>query len=155
MILNTKKIYGRFIGQPIYAEDLFSNLSPTTRKKIALIQERKEIKEGEIISKIGSFPKNISVLIEGKAQISLRNELNKKNNSRFVEKGEIIGLTQFFSNSPNEMNIVALSPCFLDVIVAEDFLKFLKNEPLVCFRLLSQLSLDIQSSYQTFSSMFF
>lgn len=155
MILDSKKFYGCFIGKPIFAKDLFSNLPLKTRKNLASIQQHEKINEGEIISKIGSFPENIYVLIKGKAQLALRNELNLKNITRLVERGEVIGLTQSLSGSPNEVNIVALSPCSVDVFSTPDFLNFLKNEPQVCFRLFNRLSLDVQSDYRIFSSMFF
>ena len=155
MILNNSKIYGRFIGQPIFAQELFANLPLTTRKKLLSIHQREKINEGEIICKSGSFPENIYVLIKGKAQMTLQNELNRKKNTRLIEKDEIIGLTQFISGSPNEMDVVALSPCSLDVFSTQDFLNFLKEEPQVCFRLFNELSLDIQSGYKIFSSMFF
>ena len=155
MISDNRKIYGRFIEQPIYAEKLFADLPLETRKKLLAIQKSENIKEGETISKIGSFPEFIYVLTEGKAQISYNNELNHKNISRLIEKEEFIGLTQLISGLPNEITITALTPCSLNVFQTQDFLYFLKNEPQVCFSLFAQLSLDIESSYQIFSSMYF
>lgn len=155
MIPNSRKFYGRFIGQPISAQKLFVHLPSKTKKKLSAIQKREEIKAGEIISKIGSFPENIYVLNEGKAQIIWQNGLNRETNIRLIEKKEFIGLTHAISGLPNEMNIIALSLCSLDVFQTKDFLNFLKDEPQICFRLFEQLSLDIQSSYKVFSSIFF
>lgn len=155
MIFESKKFYGRFIGQPISARNLFCNLPPATRKKIASLQERKKINEGEIICQPGNFPQNIYVLIDGKAKMTFRNGLNQKQNTRLIENGEIIGLTQSISGSPNELDIVALSPCSVDSYQTKDFLNFLKDDPQVCFRLANQMSLNIESDYKVFSSMLF
>lgn len=155
MSLKSKNFYGHFIRQPIFAKDLFGNLPSVTEKKLASIKQREEINEGEIISKIGSFPENIYVIVKGKAQMILPNELNRKKKIRLIENEEIIGLTQSLSGSPCEMSVVALSPCSLDAFRAEDFLNFLKDEPQVCFRLAKRLSQNIEADYKTFASMIF
>lgn len=155
MISDSRKFYGRFIGQPISAQELFAHLPLTTRKKLLAIKKSEKVNTGETISKAGSFPENIYVLTEGKAEMTLQNELNQKKNTRLIEIEEFIGLTELISGSANEMDIVAISPCTLDVFKNRDFLNFLKDEPQVCFRLFEQLSLDIKSSYELFCSMFF
>jgi CRP-like cAMP-binding protein len=155
MIPDGKKIYGSFIGQPIFARKLFADLPLSVRKRVSSIQKREKINKGEIISKFGNFPENIYVLREGKAQMTLENALNRKRYARLIEKEEFIGLTQFFSNTPNAMSIITLSPCYFNAFRSQDFLDFLKDEPQICFRLLKEMSLDIQSGYRTFSSMSF
>lgn len=155
MISESRKIYGRFIEQPIYAEKLFADLPLETRKKLLAIQKSENIKEGETISKIGSFPINIYVLTDGKAEMTFRRDAKHKKVSRLIEKDEFIGLTQLISGLPNETNITALTPCSFNVYQTQDFLSFLKNEPQICFNLFAQLSLDIESGYKIFSSMYF
>lgn len=155
MILDSKKTYGRFIGQPIYAKDLFGNLPSATRKNLALIQERKKINGGETIMEIGSFPENIYVLQKGKTRMSFYNDLSKNIYFRLIEKNEIIGLTQSVSEAPSELSVKTITACLFDVFPTKDFFNFLKSEPQVCFRLVNQLSLDIESNYKTFSSMIF
>ena len=155
MSLKSQKIYGRFIGESLFAANLFGDLPRTTREKIAAIKRRKAVKKGETISKIGSFPENIYVLTEGTAQMVVPNALNRQPCLRLIEKEEFINLTEAISGLPNEMSVISLSPCSLNAFRTQDFLRFLKDEPQVCFRLFKQLSLNIQSSCTIFSSMFF
>ena len=78
MILKSKKIHGRFIGQPISAQRLFSDLPIKTKKKLAFIRQSKEIQKRKTILEIGSFPQNFYVLRAGKAQIIIKNQLNQQ-----------------------------------------------------------------------------
>lgn len=156
MIFDNKKIYGRFIGQPIFASDLFGNLPKDIAEKLASIQIQKKTCKGEIITRIGDSPETINVLVEGEAQIKLKkNDLKTKQNIRQVEKGEVLGLTQFVSSTNSEIEVMVLSDCLWNVFQVDDFLKLLKDEPQLCYRLANQLSLDIQDGYRFFSSMSF
>lgn len=156
MIFDNKKIYGRFIGQPLFASELFGNLPKDIAEKLKSIQIQKKTCKGEILTQIGEFPKTINVLLEGEAQIELKkNDLRTKHNIRRVEKGEILGLTQFVSSTDSEIEVRVLSDCLWNVFKVEDFLKLLKEEPQICYRLANQLSMDIQDGYRFFSSMSF
>ncbi|HRH42065.1 MAG TPA: cyclic nucleotide-binding domain-containing protein [Pyrinomonadaceae bacterium] len=152
MILKSKKIHGRFIGQPISAQRLFSDLPIKTKKKLAFIRQSKEIQKRKTILEIGSFPQNFYVLRAGKAQIIIKNQLNQQTLTRLVEIKEIVGLTQFLGNSPNETKVVTLSTCYFDVFPCHEFLNLLKEENELGFRLAGILSLDLQISYKSFES---
>lgn len=156
MIFDNKKIYGRFIGQPIFAADLFGNLPEDIAEKLASIQTQKKTCKGEIIIRIDDSPETINVLLEGESQIRFKkNDLRTKHNTRRIEKGEIIGLTQFVANTNSEIEVTALSDCLWNTFRVEDFLKLLKEEPQLCYRLANQLSLDIQDGFRFFSAMKF
>ena len=145
-------IYGRFIGNPIYADLLFRDLPPKTRKSLASIKKKKGISKGKTIAEIGSTADWIFVHRSGQMELTFDQSLNLKSNSRLVEKKEIIGLTQMISNSPCQMSLKTLTPCFFDAIQYGDFINFLQAEPQICFRLAGLLSADIQQSYRTLSS---
>lgn len=152
MILKSKKIHGRFIGQPISAQNLFCDLPIKTNKRLAFIRQSKEIQKRKTILEVGCFPQNFYVLRAGNAQIIIKNQLNQKTLTRLVETKEIIGLTQFLGNSPNETKVVTLSTCYFDVFPCQEFLNLLKDEPELCFRLAGILSLDLQFGYKSFAS---
>ncbi len=145
-------IYGRFLGKPISADELFCDLPLKTKQSLASLKQTKKVLKGEIVTQIGSFSSFIYLLQNGKAQMSLKNNLGMKKNIRLVEKKEIIGLKHLFANAPGEMFLETLSPCDFEIIKQTDFIEFLKNEPQICFRLASLLSLNIQLSYETFSN---
>ena len=150
MIFRNKQFYGRFIGQPISAQKLFCDLPAATKKRLNSICRQKNALEGEIITEDNEFSNKIFVLQSGQAEMRFKNNLNKKNTVRLVENNEIIGLTQFISDSPNQINIVTLTPCLWDFFPAQDFLQLLNADCQLCFRLSQIISSDIQKSYLSF-----
>ncbi len=151
-MLDHNTIYGRFIGNPISADLLFCDLHPKTKKSLASIKKKKRISKGRIIAEIGSSADWIFVHHSGQMELTFNHSLNQKSKSRLVEKKEIIGLTQMISNSPCQMSLKTLTPCFFEAIQYKDFINFLQAEPQICFRLAGLLSADIQQSYRTFTS---
>lgn len=155
MILDSHKFYGRFIGNPISAKFLFSDLTPETERKINALKSSKIVPTGKILGEYNDLNKKIFILQDGKSELTFYNDLTQRNYHREIEKKEIIGFTQIISNSPPDFKVLTLTLCQFDVFPGAEFLQLLENEPQLSYRLLKLLSSDIQTNYKTFTSMIF
>jgi CRP/FNR family cyclic AMP-dependent transcriptional regulator len=59
---------------------------------------------------------------------------------KIAQAGEVLGLSATVSGRPYEMTAVTLDPCQVTFIKREDFLRFLKDDVQVCFKVAEQLS---------------
>jgi CRP-like cAMP-binding protein len=95
----------------------------------------------------GEMSRGIYVLVKGQAQLISNDE-----GVRRLEPNEILGLTETIDHLPFEMSIVTITLCRFEFIEREDFFRFLRDEPEVCFRLAQMLALNLQKSYQLLRS---
>lgn len=132
---------------PILADNLFCGLAAKSLASLAKIKQTKKIHKGETFFSVGEMPCCVYVLREGAARIILKRAGNIMAN-RVIEPNEIIGLTETIANLPYEMKAEAVTSCLCECIRREDFIRFLRNEPEVCFRLVETLGLNLQKAYK-------
>lgn len=138
----------RILGNPIFADYLFCGLPPKARASLAGIKQRKRFQKGTTIIAGGEMPAGIYILRVGKARMFLKPELDKGLISRPIKTNEYLGLTEAIAQLPYKMNVISVSSCFCEFIEREDFLRFLSEEPQICFRLAEFLSVRINKNYQ-------
>jgi CRP/FNR family transcriptional regulator len=59
---------------------------------------------------------------------------------KIAEAGEVLGLSATVSGRPYEVTASTIDPCQINFVKREDFLRFLKNDVQVCFKVAEQLS---------------
>jgi CRP-like cAMP-binding protein len=132
---------------PILADNLFCGLTAKSLASLAKIKQTKKFREGEAFFSAGEMPCCVYLLSEGEARIVLNMAQNMTAN-RPIEPNEIVGLTETIANLPYEMKAEAITPCLCECIRREDFIRFLHDEPEVCFRLVRMLGLNLQKAYK-------
>lgn len=141
-----------FHGNAFSADCLFSASSPNVVKNLSQIKQEKIFPEKVPVCAAGDVPKGVYILLRGKAQFS-RNESGKKSVVRLLEPNEIIGLTETLAEVPCEINAETVTPCVFEFIEGKDLLKFLREDPEVCFRLARILADNLQKSYRNFAGL--
>ena len=132
---------------PILADNLFCGLTAKSCASLAKIKQTKKFHEGETFFSAGEMPCRVYVLREGAARIVL-NTAQNLTASRSIEPNEIVGLTETMANLPYEIKAEAVTSCLCECIRREDFIRFLHDEPEVCFRLVETLGLNLQKAYK-------
>jgi len=135
-----------FFGNAFLADDLFCGLSSETRNSLRAVKQTKQFAENELIFTVGQMPCCIYILTTGEAQI-----LHNAVFIRPVKQNEILGLTEAITNLPYEISVKAAAPCLFECIGRDDFIRFLQNEPEVCFRLLQILGANLQKVYRFYT----
>lgn len=136
-----------FFGNPVFAGNLFCNLSAEALESLTRVKQTRRFPKGAVIFAQGDLPSGIYVLLKGQAQLSLNPKPDKKHIFRPVEPNEILGLTETIANLPYGMNAETLAPCLFEFIERRQFIDFLYDEPRVCFHLAELLGLNLQKSY--------
>lgn len=132
---------------PILADNLFYGLTAKSCASLAKIKQTNKFHKDETFFSTGEMPCRVYVLREGEARIILNTAQNMTAN-RPIEPNEIIGLTETITNLPYEMKAEAVTSCLCECIRREDFIRFLHDEPEVCFRLFETLGLNLQKAYK-------
>lgn len=132
---------------PILADNLFCGLTVKSLAFLAKIKKTKRIREGGKLFSAGEMPCAVYLLREGQAHLFVNDSRNTQS-ARPIELNEILGSTEVIANLPYGMTAETITSCLCECIRREDFIRFLYDEPDVCFRLLQTLSLNLQKSYQ-------
>jgi CRP-like cAMP-binding protein len=152
MIPNDRKIYGRFVGQPISAHDLLFDLPVKNKRRLRTLRREIEVCGGEAVSDRDDFPETIYILQSGKAELSFTNQLNDKVYRREIEKEEIIGLRRLILHAAGQKKVTALSRCQFVTFPAREFYEVLQHDAILGYRLLEILSLEITKNYRDFAA---
>lgn len=83
--------------------------------------------------------------------MTIANGINHVTDLRLVKRNEIIGLNEMFANSFCQMNVETITSCVFDCLPKKEFLRFLNENPPVCFRLLSLFGNEVQASHERFA----
>jgi len=135
---------------PLFAGDLFCDLTPESLEALAHIKQTKQLQKGVSFFAAGDTPRYIYLLVKGEAQLFFNDNLKGIDIARLIKPNEIVGLIEMILNLPYETDARTITSCICENIGREDLIRFLHEEPEVCFRLVQLLSLNLQKSYQPF-----
>lgn len=137
---------------PLFADNLFCDLTPESLESLDKIKQTKQFQKGRHLFSEGDFPCRIYILRKGKAQILFNDKTNDMIISRLIQCDEILGLTEAILNLPYETETRTATPCIVEYIGRDEFIKFLHSEPDVCFRLLRLSCRNLQKKRRYFPS---
>lgn len=147
MPLELKKI-GGFFDARFDSDSLFRDLTAHAEESLSRIKHTAHFQKGETIFAAGDLPRCLFVLRKGNARELSYSESNNEQIISQVKPNEILGLTETLANLRYETTVEAISTCEVEFISQEDFMRFLREEGEVCFRLAHLLALNLQKSYQ-------
>jgi CRP-like cAMP-binding protein len=143
-----------FIGHRFMSGQLFGKLSPKSKESLVRVTQTRQFEKGVCLVKKSETPNEILIIASGRARFVFGSETKGDLSTRLTAAGEILGLTEMISEMPAEICVETLSPCVCKVVKRRDFIRFLREEPDVCFRLLRMLGANLQKSRREFCDLY-
>ena len=122
------------------ADRLFCNLPAATLQTFENIKFATAYPPGAVLFVEGQQPRSIFVLCKGTIKISINSPSGRTMIVKLAEPGEVLGLSATISGKPYEVTAETIDPCQVNFVKRDDFLKFLKDDVDVCFKVAEQLS---------------
>ncbi len=151
MSVKTQNFYGHFISPPFFADQLFGDLTPSSKDCLKSICRQKCFRKNDTVFAAGDLPECIYILNSGQARLTVNNGINNVTDLRLVKPDEVLGINEVLANSFCHINVETVTPCVFECFCRDDFLRLLNNEPEICYRLLTSLGADLQRNYRRFS----
>jgi CRP/FNR family transcriptional regulator len=129
------------------AERLFRNLPLPTLEAFDAIKGVSFYPKGATLFVEGQAPRGIFVLCAGRAKLTASSSHGKTVIVRLAEPGEVLGLSATISGEPYHLSAEIMEPCQADFVKRDDFLRFLREHPEVCFRVVEMLSGIIRAAH--------
>ena len=95
--------------------------------------------QGAVLFVEGQVPRGIFVLCKGSVKLSINSPSGRTMIVKLAEPGEVLGMSATISGKPYEVTAETIDPCQINFVKREDFLKFLKDDVEVCFKVAEQL----------------
>ncbi len=137
---------------PLPADDLFSALTAKSRRALERLKITKRFEKGASFYSAGDAPRRVYVMREGAGQILLESVSKDILFKRLIVPNEIFGLTETIVGEPYEMRAETITPCVCECIARADFVRYLRDEPQICFRLAEMLAANLQKNRRLFFS---
>jgi CRP/FNR family transcriptional regulator len=121
------------------ADRIFCNLPPTALQSFEDIKFATADPPGAVLFVEGQVPRGIFVLCKGSVKLSINSPSGRTMIVKLAEPGEVLGLSATISGKPYEVTAETIDPCQVNFVKRDDFLKFLKEDVEVCFKVAEQL----------------
>ena len=118
----------------------FCDLPPAALQVFEGIKYATAYPRGAVLFVQGQLPRGIFVLCKGSVKLALDSPSGSTAIVKLAEPGEVLGLSATISDKPYEMTAETIDPCQVNFVKRDDFLRFLKDDVEVCFKVAEQLS---------------
>jgi CRP/FNR family transcriptional regulator len=122
------------------AGHIFCDLQPAALQAFEEIKYTTAYPEGAVLFVEHQAPRGIFVICKGSVKMSVSASNGKTMIVKIAEAGEVLGLSSTVSGKPHEVTAETIDPCQINFVKREDFLRFLKNDVQVCFKVAEHLS---------------
>lgn len=122
------------------ADHIFCDLPGPALQAFEKIKYTTAYPEGAVLFVERQEPRGIYVICRGSVKLSASAANGRTMIAKIAQTGEVLGLSATVSGRPYEMTAVTLDPCQVSFIKREDFLRFLRDDIQVCFKVAEQLS---------------
>jgi CRP/FNR family transcriptional regulator, cyclic AMP receptor protein len=131
----------------------FCNLPEETIEDFEEIKYSTVFAKGAILFVEGLSARGVFLLCTGRVKLSTCSSDGKALITQIAEPGEILGLSASISGKPYEVTAETLSPCQINFIRRDDFLRFLSRHGLACLRAAEHLSNSYHGAHQQARSL--
>jgi CRP/FNR family transcriptional regulator, cyclic AMP receptor protein len=118
----------------------FCDLPPTALQAFESIKYATAYPQKAVLFVEGQLPRGIFVLCKGRVKLSINSPSGRTVIVKLVEPGEVLGMSATISGKPYQVTAETIDPCQVNFVKREDFLRFLKDDIEVCFKVAEQLS---------------
>lgn len=109
--------------------------------------------KGAVLFVEGQSPRGVFMLCSGRVKLSTCSSDGKSLITRIADAGEILGLSATVSGKPYMATAETLSPCQVNFIKSEDFVRFLKTNGAACLRVAEHLSNNYHYAFEQVRSL--
>jgi CRP/FNR family cyclic AMP-dependent transcriptional regulator len=135
------------------ADRIFCDLSATALQTFEGIKYATAYPQGAVLFVEGQMPRGIFVLCKGSVKLSINSPNGRTMIVKLAEPGEVLGLSATISGKPYEVTAETIDPCQVNFVKRDDFLRFLKDDVEVCFKVAEQLSEKYHNACQEVRSL--
>lgn len=121
-------------------DHIFCDLAPSALQAFEAIKFTTAYPEDAVLFVEHQEPRGIFVICKGSVKLSVSAPNGKTVIVKIAEAGEVLGLSAAVSGKPYEVTAETIDPCQISFVKREDFLRFLKDDVQVCFKVAEQLS---------------
>jgi CRP/FNR family transcriptional regulator, cyclic AMP receptor protein len=132
---------------------LFCDLPPNVLQALDGIKTFAAFARGTILFREGLAARNVYVLCEGRARLSVCSESGKHLTLRIANTGEALGLSAALSGGAYEVTAEALDDLQVAVLKRKDLLRFLHEQREACLQVVNLLSQDLHVAYERVRSV--
>jgi CRP/FNR family transcriptional regulator, cyclic AMP receptor protein len=129
------------------AERLFRNLPASTLHSFDAIKTLFLFPKGARLFAEGEQPRGVFVLCAGRVKLTESSLEGKTVIVRLAEPGEVLGLSATISGDPYHLTAETTEPCQADFVRRDDFLRYLREQPEVCLRVIEMLSEILRAAH--------
>ena len=137
------------------SDNFFCSLEPKTLRSLEAMSFVTAYPEESSLFVEGQAPRGIYVLCRGRVKLSVVSADGKTLILRIAQPGEVLGLSASVLGRAHEMTAETLSPCQVNFIKRDDFLRFLREDSEACLRVAEQLSQEYQAACREIGSLGF
>jgi len=120
-------------------EHTFCDLSRSALQELEKIILPTTYPRGAVLFEEGQPPRGLFVLCRGRVKLSISSR-GKVFILKIAQAGEVLGLGATVSGKDYDLAAETIDPCQVDFIKRTDFLRFMREQPEVCFRVAELLS---------------
>ena len=111
------------------------------------INEQSVLAKGELLFSEGRPARGVYMLCDGRAKLSVSSENGKRLMLRVAGPGELLGLEASLQGEAHDFTAELLDTARVAFVKRKDFLKFLRDNPVVCMEVVSRLSEHLHGAY--------
>lgn len=121
-------------------EHTFCDLSRSALQQLEKITLPTTYPRGAVLFVEGQPPRGLFVLCRGRVKLSISSREGKTFILKVAQAGEVMGLGATVSGKVYDLAAETIDPCQVNFIKRADFLRFMKEQPEVCFLVAELLS---------------
>ena len=125
---------------------VFCGVSAVALEALDSLKCALEFPRGAVLFLEGQAPSGVFVLCEGSVKMSICASDGKTLILNIAQPGEILGLSAVLSGKPYELSAETMEPCAVSFVKRNDFLRFLREHPEACFKVVEQLGTNYQTA---------
>ena len=133
-------------------EHTFCDLSRSALQELEKIILPTTYPRGAVLFVEGQQPRGLFVLCRGRVKLSISSR-GKVFILKIAQAGEVLGLGATVSGKDYDLAAETIDPCQVDFIKRTDFLRFMREQPEVCFRVAELLSHKYNHVFQEIRSL--
>jgi len=131
----------------------FCHLAGEELEAMAAISYSTVYTEGSVLFVEGQMPRGVYILCRGKAKLSMVSKEGKTLILRISEPGDVLGLSSCLLSQPYQGTVETLTPCQVNFIRREDFVRYIRSHANAMFRVAEFLSREYQSACHEIGSL--
>jgi len=135
------------------SERPFCDMSDDAISALEAIKFTSVYPKGSVLFVEGEKPRGVFLLCSGRVKLTTSSTEGKTLILKIAEAGDVLGLSSAILDRPYEVSAETLSPCQVNTIKRDDFLKFISEHVEACLHSAEQLSQKYHTAQREIRSL--